>query len=773
MESIIATNSLLKGKCFSCNETSVNLTLCASSLNALASCCLYRKVIAPMVVEETSVVEFVAKVWNKPVSVLAMGDGSKDSNVFGFGFAYAEDRKWALLHGPWCIRGYTLVLRAWTPATDGLVVFHLLRVGIHLHNLPHEYFSVSNGNLLGGLVGKVVKVDLQEEKPALWDDFLKVLVDIDINAPLVSGFFFDVADGVKKWIQVKYEKIGIFCYFCGRLGHQRRGCRLSSPVMVTNVNGTPFPMFGPWLSTVSAYRDVFSGPKPVASHRVLAATQRKATGILESMPATMEGGGVDPKLSISNQVRRPRHSAMVTSRGAASLGQSQRRAWLPKSGPFRSVNAIASFGRGKNTEGLVEGKTPDCLPIVVLNENDRSKKGIDDLNKETVGENGDNGLCAGPSSNGPRLGNFGGPPLFISDDVASNQNGINEMGIGPVPLGPCLSSNEQNNICASSLAIGPSLPDGYFKPIGPEFNESNGFASKEGGNGKLRDKDSSSLVIYNEVNALDGIGQAEKPTLLVPSSEPDVVCGAKVLSDEEKALSKFFQAQEKLLYDLKNFGELDLYEIRKIGGDIGVPASSKINERTTPFKKRKFEASASLCSRPHKIHRKHPDVVRDFPWDTNRRHNDSRELSDEPSEESFKLGSLMLASLKSFFFSASSRAGDNTSRRCKTAEAEDGRSRKETRSRFMDLGGVDGTPVVLTKNRVRRVLGHLWPPFSRRHQWRFEMEAVVQVDGGGRVESGSNLGLFVFEYEFEIVRNILRWLLWRSMVAPLMVGGGL
>ncbi|KAM6578472.1 hypothetical protein CsatB_030309 [Cannabis sativa] len=59
--------------------------------------------------------------------------------------------------------------------------------------------------------------------------------------------------------------------------------------------------------------------------------------------------------------------------------------------------------------------------------------------------------------------------------------------------------------------------------------------------------------------------------------------------------------------------------------------------------------------------------------------------------------------------------------RCKTVEAEDGRSREETGSRFIGLGGVDGTPVVLTKNRVREksretgVLGHLWPLFSRRH----------------------------------------------------------
>ncbi|KAF4375807.1 hypothetical protein F8388_014529 [Cannabis sativa] len=104
--------------------------------------------------------------------------------------------------------------------------------------------------------------------------------------------------------------------------------------------------------------------------------------------------------------------------------------------------------------------------------------------------------------------------------------------------------------------------------------------------------------------------------------------------DEENALSQFFSAQEELLHNLKHFGKLDLYEIKKIGGDIGVPTASDTNERTTPFKKKKFEGSASLCTRPHKIIRTHPDVVRDFSWDTKEKDRESKVIYDEPSEDS-------------------------------------------------------------------------------------------------------------------------------------------
>ncbi|KAF4388332.1 hypothetical protein G4B88_013169 [Cannabis sativa] len=165
---------------------------------------------------------------------------------------------WVLQNGPWCYRGYTLVLQAWAPRMVGPVVIHQLRLWMQIYNLPQEYFSTENGNLLGSLAGKVVRVDLENDKPALW---LRVLVDIEYKKLLVSGCFFDLASGEKQWLQFKFEKVGIFCYNYGVLGHQHKGCNLTTPVMIVDKEDKSFPMFGPWLSPSSAYADVFSGPK--------------------------------------------------------------------------------------------------------------------------------------------------------------------------------------------------------------------------------------------------------------------------------------------------------------------------------------------------------------------------------------------------------------------------------------------------------------------------------------------------------------------------------
>ncbi|KAF4396466.1 hypothetical protein G4B88_019266 [Cannabis sativa] len=235
MEVIIATNPL-KGKCFTCLETTISLIPSESSLKALPALGLFGKVVAPMNVDENAMVDFAAKTWKKKVSVVAMEDHERISNCFEFGFEAVEDKDKVLQNGPWCFCGYTIVLKEWSPKTVGPVVFKWLRIWMQIHNLPHEYFSCANGNLLGSLAGKVVKVDLEDDKPFTWSKVLRVLVDIDFEKPLVSGCFFDLANGVKQWLQFKFEKVGIFCYKCGILGHRRRGCSLSSPVMISDTD---------------------------------------------------------------------------------------------------------------------------------------------------------------------------------------------------------------------------------------------------------------------------------------------------------------------------------------------------------------------------------------------------------------------------------------------------------------------------------------------------------------------------------------------------------
>uniref|UniRef100_A0A803PQ85 Reverse transcriptase zinc-binding domain-containing protein n=1 Tax=Cannabis sativa TaxID=3483 RepID=A0A803PQ85_CANSA len=117
MAIVNATNPAINdnGKCFSRLETTVKLAPCASSQQALTSFCLVGRVIAPMIVNEASVMDFVDKTWKFKVNVAAMYESTNNPNCFELGFARAEDRAWALANGPWRVRGYSMILHAWTP----------------------------------------------------------------------------------------------------------------------------------------------------------------------------------------------------------------------------------------------------------------------------------------------------------------------------------------------------------------------------------------------------------------------------------------------------------------------------------------------------------------------------------------------------------------------------------------------------------------------------------------------------------------------------------
>ncbi|KAF4352202.1 hypothetical protein G4B88_006819 [Cannabis sativa] len=548
MESIIVSKSTLKGKCFSCLETSVKLSPCDTSLKALASCCLFGKIIAPMVLDDMTMTDFVAKNWKIPVSVVTLEDEEKQTNVFKFGFECADHRDWALLNGLWCIRGYTLVLQAWSPTFDGPTAFKLL----------------------------LVQVEIDEGKPASWRKFLRVQVDIQVDKPLFLGCFFDLASGVKKWVQMKYEKIGIFCYFCGCLGHQRRGCSLSTPVTVANLDDILFPMYGPWLSVLSAYQSVFSGPVPSTSRSSSSATGRKISGAVMLTPATTGEGENGSTGGLSNLSRRQSQPVKRTAHAAEGPGKSHRAVWFPKRRPIGAENTVAISGFGGEKEDLGVRKEAELLPVLTSNSrviglNDGHLNFMTVTEKPVEGGPGVVGPCGALMKKAGVYEDSGyGPTNLVSNNKRDADNGPQVVSSKKNSGGPALEGNLAKAIPKNGL-VGPCNLD-----IG---SISNGPVSL----------------------AQDQIG-------LVNANLSTNLHEAQEHLNEDIALAQFFNAQESLLHDLKHFGKLDLYEIRSIGGDIGVPASSEVNERTTPFKKRKFEASASLCSRPHKVPRKYPDV---------------------------------------------------------------------------------------------------------------------------------------------------------------------
>lgn len=93
-------------------------------------------------------------------------------------------------------------------------------------------------------LGKVEQVDASPNGECC-GHCIKVRVNIDIGQPLCQGRFVDMGDVEQLRISLQYERMPIFCYWCGLMNHDEKDCKLW-----TNSKGTlnrEEQQYGPWL----------------------------------------------------------------------------------------------------------------------------------------------------------------------------------------------------------------------------------------------------------------------------------------------------------------------------------------------------------------------------------------------------------------------------------------------------------------------------------------------------------------------------------------------
>lgn len=76
---------------------------------------------------------------------------------------------------------------------------------------------------IGNKMGKVEDVERRRRKDE-HNFFLRVKVALPISKPLQRGIFLLGLDKKRHWVTYKYERMLIFCHYCGDLAHDLRHC---------------------------------------------------------------------------------------------------------------------------------------------------------------------------------------------------------------------------------------------------------------------------------------------------------------------------------------------------------------------------------------------------------------------------------------------------------------------------------------------------------------------------------------------------------------------
>ena len=163
-----------------------------------------------------------------------------ENGLFVVQFATARDRAKVLDGRPWTFDQHLVMLNEIVGGVQpsDMALLHC-PFWIRLYNLPLDCRSVNHVRRIGGSLGEVVEV---ETDGVMWDNSVRIKVMIDVSKPLKRVQRIRSSTGVGLLIEIKYERLPIFCYACGIIGHIERDC-----VLVPDDDREEEKQWGAWL----------------------------------------------------------------------------------------------------------------------------------------------------------------------------------------------------------------------------------------------------------------------------------------------------------------------------------------------------------------------------------------------------------------------------------------------------------------------------------------------------------------------------------------------
>jgi 14-3-3 protein epsilon len=165
--------------------------------------------------------ERMATLWKLGRKV-AIKEIDKGLNIFQF--FHKIDMQRVLQGEPWTFDGILLILSA--IETGGIPshipLFHA-SFWVQVHDLPTGMMTKKVGEGLGKFLGEMIEYDAKNTSN-FWRTYMRIRVKIDVQKPLKRGKKIDIGNGNTVMLRFKYERLALFCYLCGLLGHSDQYC---------------------------------------------------------------------------------------------------------------------------------------------------------------------------------------------------------------------------------------------------------------------------------------------------------------------------------------------------------------------------------------------------------------------------------------------------------------------------------------------------------------------------------------------------------------------
>uniref|UniRef100_A0A7N2R7P6 DUF4283 domain-containing protein n=1 Tax=Quercus lobata TaxID=97700 RepID=A0A7N2R7P6_QUELO len=141
-----------------------------------------------------------------------------------FLFKTMDDLDKVLLQGPWLYDKYLLILHKLQVGESAWKVW-LDRVSfwIQIHGLPTMSQTKEVGMRIGETLGLVEKMDV-DNKGFCMGGCLRIRASVKTTEPLCRGRKIRLGNAEPIWVDLKYERLPIFCYWCRLTDHDEKEC---------------------------------------------------------------------------------------------------------------------------------------------------------------------------------------------------------------------------------------------------------------------------------------------------------------------------------------------------------------------------------------------------------------------------------------------------------------------------------------------------------------------------------------------------------------------
>lgn len=162
----------------------------------------------------------IHKLWNLEGRITPMDVGL---GFYIIRFESKTDYHKVYTGGPWIIQDHYLTVQKWYSdfRADKAQAIKTA-VWIRFSLLPAEYYDEETLTMIAAKLGKPMKVDNKTIK-SVRGSYARICIEMDLSQPLEPSIAVGKFD-----YSLEYEHIHTICFSCGRVGHRREGCSLSS-----------------------------------------------------------------------------------------------------------------------------------------------------------------------------------------------------------------------------------------------------------------------------------------------------------------------------------------------------------------------------------------------------------------------------------------------------------------------------------------------------------------------------------------------------------------